>query len=101
MPEGILYMPAGQHRVCGTVNGRPGTRTVLVDAAAAARLQEALQARLALYRRGEAVRPCGLFDHRPGAASFLARPFEWDPARGGVLRGEWPAAGRGGLLGRD
>ena len=100
MPEGILYMPAGQHRVCGTVNGRPGARTVLVDAAAAARLQEALQARLELYRRGEAVRPCGLFDHRPGAASFLARAFEWDPARGVVLRVEWASAGREAIQGR-
>ena len=101
MPEGILYMPAGQHRVCGTVNGRPGARTVLVDAAAAARLQEALQARLELYRRGEAVRPCGLFDHRPGAASFLARAFEWDPARGVVLRVEWTSAGREAIQGRN
>lgn len=100
-PEAIMYMPAGVHRVCATVNGQAQERTVRVDAAACDVLQTALAARLEAHAQGKQARPCGMFDHVRGAAAFIPQGFEWDPDRGVLLRVRWTDAGRRAVEGGD
>jgi len=94
-------MPKGKHTICATVNGVPETRTVEVTAEAASALQCDLARKLEAHKRGECARPCGLFDHEAGKASFLPKRFSWDEAKGIVLEVEWTSAGKVAVEGKD
>lgn len=100
-PEAILYMPEGEHVIHCTVNGKPGTRTVRVNAAAARVLQAALERRIQAAHDGTAARPCGYFDHTRGAAAYIPQRFSYEPGKGVILEVEWTAAGRRAVEGRD
>lgn len=93
-PEAVPYMPAGRHVISATVNGRVGTREVVVDRAACERLQADLEELLRASAAGERARPMLMFDHRAGAAAAKPLGFEWDEERGVLLRVEWTQAGR-------
>lgn len=87
-------MPAGQHSICATVNGKPGRRVVNVDREACERLQADLAEHLRASAAGEKARPMLMFDHTAGNAAAKPLGFEWDDQRGILLRVEWTKAGR-------
>lgn len=94
-------MPAGRSVICASVNGKPGRREVVVDAATAERLQADLEEKLAAFAAHAKPRPCGLFDHKSGAASLIPQRFSWDEERGVLLEAVWTNAGRAAVEGRD
>lgn len=93
-PEAVPFMPAGQHSICATVNGKPGRRVVTVDREACDRLQADLAEHLRASAAGEKARPMLMFDHAAGNAAAKPLGFEWDEQRGILLRVEWTKAGR-------
>lgn len=93
-PEAVPFMPAGQHSICATVNGKPGRRVVNVDREACDRLQADLAEHLRASAAGEKARPMLMFDHTAGNAAAKPLGFEWDDKRGILLRVEWTKAGR-------
>ena len=93
-PEAVPFMPAGQHSICATVNGKPGRRLVTVDREACERLQADLAEHLRASAAGEKARPMLMFDHTAGNAAAKPLGFEWDDQRGILLRVEWTKAGR-------
>ncbi len=93
-PEAVPFMPAGQHSICATVNGKPGRRVVNVDREACERLQADLAEHLRASAAGEKARPMLMFDHTAGNAAAKPLGFEWDDQRGILLRVEWTKAGR-------
>ena len=93
-PEAVPFMPAGQHSICATVNGKPGRRVVNVDREACERLQADLAEHLRASAAGEKARPMLMFDHAAGNAAAKPLGFEWDDERGILLRVEWTQAGR-------
>ncbi|MBQ8238938.1 MAG: hypothetical protein IJZ39_12435 [Oscillospiraceae bacterium] len=93
-PEAVPFMPAGQHSICATVNGKPGRRLVTVDREACDRLQADLSEHLRASAAGEKARPMLMFDHTAGNAAAKPLGFEWDDERGILLRVEWTKAGR-------
>lgn len=92
-------MPAGQHSICATVNGKPGRRLVTVDREACDRLQADLSEHLRASAAGEKARPMLMFDHTAGNAAAKPLGFEWDDERGILLRVEWTKAGRDAVEG--
>lgn len=95
------YMPPGKSVICATVDGKPARREVFVDASTAERLQRDLEEKLAAAKAGRKAAPCGLFDHRDGAACLHPKRFSWDDARGVLLEAEWTQAGKAAVEGRD
>lgn len=98
-PEAVPFMPAGQHSICATVNGKPGRRLVTVDREACDRLQADLSEHLRASAAGEKARPMLMFDHTAGNAAAKPLGFEWDDERGILLRVEWTQAGRDAVEG--
>lgn len=95
-PE-IVYMPGpGRQRIHASVNGRPKTVTVEVDAEGAQRLADDLNKRLV-----DEIRPHAGFDHQAGPASFLPQEFKWDESKGVVLKVDWTDAGKSAVNGRN
>ena len=93
----IVYMPGpGRQRIHASVNGRPKTVTVEVEAEGAERLAQDLEKRLS-----DEIRPHAGFDHQPGPTSFLPQEFVWDDARGVVLKVDWTDAGKSAVTGRN
>lgn len=110
MSEGIFngkatavfqYMPPGRSVICATVDGKPARREVFVDASTAERLQRDLVGKLAAADAGQKAAPCGLFDHRDGAACLHPKRFTWDDERGVLLEAEWTQAGKAAVEGKD
>lgn len=110
MSEGIFngkatavfqYMPPGRSVICATVDGKRARREVFVDASTAERLQRDLVEKLAAADAGQKAAPCGLFDHRDGAACLHPKRFTWDDERGVLLEAEWTQAGKAAVEGRD
>lgn len=95
------YMPPGKSVICATVDGKPARREVFVDASTAERLQRDLEEKLAAAKAGRKAAPCGLFDHRDGAACLHPKRFTWDDARGVLLEAEWTQAGKAAVEGKD
>lgn len=95
------YMPPGKSVICATVDGKPARREVFVDASTAERLQRDLEEKLAAAKAGRKAAPCGLFDHRDGAACLHPKRFSWDDARGVLLEAEWTQAGKAAVEGKD
>lgn len=102
-PLVIQYMPAGEHRICATVNGEPGERRVVVDEAAVGRLNADLAELLAAARAGEKARPVLFFDHKQGEAAAFPRRFVWGGEEKGILLEleGWSAAGRAAVMGKN
>ena len=100
-PQGLLYMPAGEHVISATFNGQAATRRVVVTAEAAERLQADLAAVWQEVEAGKRARPCVYFNHESGPAAMVPRRFSWVPGKGVVLEGEWTAAGRAAVEGGD
>lgn len=94
-------MPAGTSVIHASVNGKPGTREVHVDASTAERLQRDLVEKLEAAATGKKARPCGLFDHKDGRACLLPKRFFWDDAKGVMLEADWTQAGKAAVEGRD
>lgn len=110
MSEGIFngkatavfqYMPPGRSVICATVDGKPARREVFVDASTAERLQRDLVEKLEAADAGRKAAPCGLFDHRDGAACLHPKRFTWDDERGVLLEAEWTQAGKAAVEGKD
>lgn len=95
------YMPPGKSVICATVDGKPARREVFVDASTAERLQRDLVEKLAAADAGQKAAPCGLFDHRDGAACLHPKRFTWDDERGVLLEAEWTQAGKAAVEGKD
>lgn len=92
----IVWMPRGTHTINAACNGEPFTATVDVTPDVVPTLNAQLQDKLA-----QNVQPVIYYDHRPGPNAFEPRAFEWDDARGIVLRGEWTASGKAAVTGHD
>lgn len=96
-----MFLPAGVSVIKASANGKPATRRVYVDATTAARLQADLETMQAAADANQKARPCGMFDHKAGKASFLPKRFWWLDGRGVMLDVEWTKAGREAVEGRD
>lgn len=96
-----MFLPAGVSVIKASANGKPVTRRVYVDATTAARLQADLETMQAAADANQKARPCGMFDHKTGKASFLPKRFWWLDGRGVMLDVEWTKAGREAVEGRD
>jgi phage I-like protein len=92
----IMYLPAGTHEVHATVNGKPKTLTVTVDASVFERFSAALAKRLK-----DNVRPYIDFDHAGTAAAAIPTGFEWVEGEGLYLLVEWTRAGEEAVTGRS
>ena len=100
-PAAFQFMPPGESVICATVNGKPGRRRVFVDKSSAERLQKDLEGKVAAAQAGDKARPCGLFDHKSGPASFIPTRFYWDDERGVMCECEWTDAGKRAVEGRN
>ncbi len=95
----IVYLPAGEHEITCTLGGKPTRTRVTVTPECVPLLQRDLDVMQAAALEGSAPRPCGLFDHKAGAASFLPKRFRWEEGRGVMLDLEWTEAGRQAIEG--
>lgn len=93
-PGGLLYMPAGEHVISATFNGKAATKRVIVDEAACERLQADLERVWEAVTAGMRARPVVYFNHTAGPAAMVPRRFSWVSGKGIVLEGEWTAAGK-------
>ena len=100
VPDEIVYLPEGEHKITPTVDGEPKTITVKIPrekgVSIAAALQSALDDRLK-----NNVRPWFDFEHKRGAASALPKAFRYEDGRGVVCALEWTGAGRDAIEGKD
>ena len=103
--DGILmFMPAGNHEITPSQNGRPVTVCVAIDASAADKLETQ---RAALEAGGK--KPFFSVQHSTQIAAFWPAEFFWDTrldATGSLVegvwaRGEWTRAGREAVEGKD
>ena len=92
----IVFMPEGEHTITASVDGKPQTITVTVDARVLASFTEDLG-----KRKESNIRPFGGFDHEKGAASFIPLEFRYEDGVGLMLDVEWTKAGREAIEGRD
>lgn len=95
-PDGVLYMPAGDHTIYCRVNGEPKEVQVHVDEAAA----EALQADLEELLKEE-VKPFIDFNHKGEASAATPVKFTWVDGQGVFLSLEWSRSGRENVEGQD
>ena len=93
-PESIVFMPAGNHEISATVNGKPAKRKVTVDASAANLFQKDLT-------NSKGSRRYIDFDHRRGKAAAIPKQFRWEEGKGVVLDIEWTQAGKSAIEGKD
>jgi hypothetical protein len=98
VPEWIMWMPAGVHKIHASSNGKPKVLRVLVERETALTLQRALTEHMTATRQ----RPFFDFDHANGAASAWPVGFEWrdGPQAGVYARIEWSDDGRTKVSGR-
>lgn len=101
VPNVFQFMPRGTSVIHASVNGKPGTREVVVDASAAERLQRDLEEKFAAAHAGQKARPCGLFDHKDGEACLIPKRFYWDDDKGVMLEADWTQAGKAAVEGRN
>lgn len=98
VPEWIMWMPGGIHRVTGSKRGRPVTVTMRVDPKGAAVAAQAFRDHLATGRK----RPWFDFDHKHEAASAWPLEYAWrdSPEPGIYARVEWSDIGREAIVGK-
>ncbi len=97
--KSLEYAPGGTHTVSATLNGEPSVVTVIVDEAAAQRLDEELQHWIAEAALGRSARPFVDFDHEGKSAAAIPTRFYWDD--GIRLDVEWTSSGKEALEGRN
>lgn len=101
-PAEIMWMPAGTHIICATINGKPGRRRVVVEGSIVPKLNAELAAKQAAAAAHQAARPVVLFDHRQGAAAAFPQRFRWEEGLGIMLElAGWSKAGRAAVEGGD
>jgi len=99
-PARFMWAPPGVHTIVAFHDsGKPCELTVLVDAAAAERLNDTLRAMIAANPERK---PYGDFNHDRNEASLWPSGFEWEAgaAPGIYVRGEWSAAGLEAVKGK-
>jgi hypothetical protein len=98
VPEWIMVMPAGTHTINASMGGKPVKRTILVDRAAAAALQQSL----GTIQASSQQRAYFDFNHEEAEASGWPAAFEWRdaPQPGVYAKVEWSKAGREAIAGR-
>ncbi|MGE9267644.1 MAG: phage protease [Verrucomicrobiales bacterium] len=97
----IVYFPEGTHTITPSVDGKPKTITVKLEAKngekIAERFQDSLQKLLS-----ENVRPIFDFDHKDtGPASGLPKRFFYEKGKGLMASVEWTGAGRKAIESKD
>lgn len=95
-PSEIVYLPEGTHEISATVNGEPGSATVIVAAGIEKVFQSDLEQRLAAN-----VRPFLDFDHEEGKASAIPTAFKYVEGKGLILELDWSSSGKEAIEGRD
>ena len=85
----FIYLPAGEHTIEATVNGKAEQVVVVVDESAATVLQADLLARLATN-----VEPALDYNHEGGRASGWPKGFRWVSGVGVVCDIEWTVTAR-------
>lgn len=96
-PEWIMYMPAGEHEINASQDGKPATLKVTVDAAAAAAVQASLEKHLA----AGGPPPFFGFDHVDGRASAWPQEFKWEDGKGIMARVLWTPDGVAAVTVKD
>jgi hypothetical protein len=104
VPEQILYMPAGLHRITPSQGGKPVTVVVGVNQDSAARLERQRQI---LAAQGN--KPFFSVQHNTQIAAFWPSRFCWDTRHDPTGRvvtgvwadGEWSNAGREAVEGKN
>lgn len=94
--EWIVHLPAGEHDIACTVNGKPKRITARNTATGAAALQRDLAA---LHASGK--RLFIDFEHKGETAAGWVEAFRWDAAEGIQAKINWSAAGRAAVEGGD
>ena len=97
----IVYIPEGISTITPTVNGKPKTVTVKLDAAKGEDIARKFQTQL--ERRLQAnVRPTFDFDHKDaGPASALPKRFYYEAGQGLMAELEWTGAGKAAIESKD
>jgi phage I-like protein len=95
-PEGVLYMPAGDHTIFCRVNGEPKEIDVHVDADTA----EMLQADLEELLKAD-VKPFIDYNHKGEASAATPLRFTWVEGDGLYLELEWSRSGKENVEGKD
>jgi len=101
IPDEIVYIPEGKHRITPKVDGKAQTIFVKVTpengATVAASLQSDLEKRMA-----DNVRPIIDFDHsNTGPAAALPTAFRYEAGKGIMCALDWTDSGRRAVEGRD
>lgn len=97
VPEWLMYMPAGTHRITASSKGKPVTLTLTVDHDTVVSLQRDL----AEHRAGK-QKPFLDFDHERKGASAWPQEFAWrdKPEPGVWCKVEWSQAGLDAVRGK-
>ena len=104
LPDVIMYMPGGLHRITPSQGGRPVTVVVQVDAQSAEDIEEQRKA-----LTSDQARPFFSVQHSTQIAAFWPTKFFWDKrldATGSLVEGvwaegEWTKSGREAVEGKD
>jgi phage I-like protein len=98
-PGWVMWMPAGEHEIRATKNGKPSKLTVTVTEADAAKLQAAL----ATLKASGGPEPYVGFDHNDGPAGFWAEEFAWKSGEkpGIYLKARWTPRGKSAVTAGD
>lgn len=100
LPDEIVFLPEGEHKITPRVNGKAQEITIRVPADRGAEIAASLQADLE-ERQKDTVRPWLDFEHKRGKASALPKAFRYEPGLGVVLAVDWTGAGKAAVEGRD
>lgn len=105
LPTDIQWAPPGKHTIQAKQNGKPVTKTIVVNAKAAQAVQAFFAAAIDAANHNEGDLPFFDFDHADAAASAHPKEFYWggdDPKTGGIrAKLEWTNAGKAAVLGKD
>lgn len=104
LPKEIQWMPPGRNTITATQNAQTVTKEILVNPAAATRVNEQLQAMKTRAAQGEDDLPFFDFNHEDNEASAHPTEFYWagdDPKTGGIrAKLEWTEPGENAIKGK-
>jgi len=101
IPDEIVYIPEGTHRITPKVDGRAQTILVKLTPENGEQVAASLQADLTA-RLSDNVRPIIDFDHRnTGPAAAIPKAFRYVAGQGILCAVDWTNAGRSAVEGRD
>lgn len=105
IPGDIQWMPPGRHEIHPTIDGKPASVTIDVNAALADRLAVEFERMLAEHADGSGDLPFLDFAHKREAASGHVTAMYWggnDSKTGGIrIKVDWTTAGRTALADRQ